>query len=219
MILAETVGKENCLMAYAAVANGMVIVHGIPEECRPLKTPGTYGLPKLKAILAAARAIRVELFDGAHSAQTSTSSAASGSLATCSVSAIELMPVSLPSTSTTNFVKTNTVAACASSPNVPPQTDPLLSTLLDLLKSVVANPSTTPMFPVKATVGQEDVSSIIANPMEMDPEMMNTGLHEAVGNDTTPCCVCRRQHNQPPFQEWFVCIPCGGWHHKSCGAG
>ena len=35
--------------------------------------------------------------------------------------------------------------------------------------------------------------------------------------DETPCCICSRKCNEPPFEDWLKCGICGQWYHESCG--
>jgi len=35
--------------------------------------------------------------------------------------------------------------------------------------------------------------------------------------DETPCCICSRKYNDPPFEDWIACGKCGKWYHEACG--
>ena len=35
--------------------------------------------------------------------------------------------------------------------------------------------------------------------------------------DKTPCCICHRKYNEPPYEVWFKCTLCQQWYHESCG--
>jgi len=35
--------------------------------------------------------------------------------------------------------------------------------------------------------------------------------------DETPCIICCRKYNEPPFEDWIACSVCGKWYHESCG--
>ena len=36
-------------------------------------------------------------------------------------------------------------------------------------------------------------------------------------DDRTPCCVCNKRYNEPPFESWTQCPMCHQWFHDSCG--
>jgi len=35
--------------------------------------------------------------------------------------------------------------------------------------------------------------------------------------DETPCCICHKKYNEPPYDEWVKCTVCQQWYHESCG--
>lgn len=35
--------------------------------------------------------------------------------------------------------------------------------------------------------------------------------------DETPCIICCRKYDEPPFEDWIACSVCGKWYHESCG--
>ena len=35
--------------------------------------------------------------------------------------------------------------------------------------------------------------------------------------DNTPCIICSKRFNEPPFEDWIQCRQCQGWYHESCG--
>lgn len=38
-----------------------------------------------------------------------------------------------------------------------------------------------------------------------------------MNGDTTPCIICTKRYNEPPFENWTACMSCHGWYHDSCG--
>ena len=36
-------------------------------------------------------------------------------------------------------------------------------------------------------------------------------------SDDTPCNMCTKRYNEPPFEPWQQCPTCKKWYHESCG--
>jgi hypothetical protein len=49
-------------------------------------------------------------------------------------------------------------------------------------------------------------------------DKLNTTNNSAsASSDTTPCVICHRRYNEPPFEVWVQCVACDGWYHVSSG--
>lgn len=169
-------------MPYKRVFSGSIAVTGVPADCLPLKTPGSYGGPKLRLLLAAADKIAVNVVNDNVAAMAVLSMPPSEQ--------VEVMATSESTSSTSDELVGSSHGQPETEPTVPPaQPHELVVNIAELMAEVVS--------------ADIDKSSNTVETTE----------------DRTPCCVCARRHNEPPFMDWYRCLTCLGWHHKHCGVG
>ena len=57
------------------------------------------------------------------------------------------------------------------------------------------------------------------NVKQKKPAAKRQKRERSSSTDDTPCCICQRKYNEPPFEDWQQCRICGQWFHDSCGPG